>query len=292
MFVFTGHTENNRIIFKFNLSDLQRLLKDNLTDIAEAELQVRYKPQSQSQDDANEIQVDLFKVQAGRSSAEEEARVIHVDSKQLDLRRSALLPFDVTDAVQHWLHSSESRDGVEAKTGVFEVGIRSGHGDDQARLEQFLSGLQVNEGQEGAAGHRLLILSHSPSEIALQKYRRMRRQTLDHNYCRIVARQGQRQCCLKSWYVDFRRDLQWNWILEPQGYYANYCGGDCPYLWADDTHHTAVTGLYHSLNPASAAQPCCVTNELDSIIALYRAKSGAPMVEELSGMMATSCKCR
>ena len=288
--IFTGHTRNDRIIFKFSLSDLQRpLLNDNLTNIAEAELQVHYKPQGQSQDNANEIQVDLFKVQSGRSSAEEEARVIHVDSKQLDLSRSALLPFDVTDEVQHWLHSSQ--DGVEAKTGVFEVGIRSSHGDDQAQLEQLLSGLQVNESQ-GEAGHHLLVLSHSPLEIALQKHRRMRRQHLGTSFCSTKARRRGRQCCIHELFIDFRRDLQWNWIMEPKGYYPNYCSGDCPYMWADDTQHATVLGLYHSLNPAAAAQPCCVAKGLDSLVTLYRTKTGQPKVEELSGVVATSCKCR
>ena len=274
---------------KVNLSDIHGLLKDNLTDIAEAELQVHYKPQGQSQDNANEIQVDLFKVQSGRSSAEEEAQVIHVDSKQLDLRQSALLLFDVTDAVQQWLHSSE--DGVAAENGIFEVGVRSSHGDDHVRLQQLLGGLQVNQGEEGA-DHHLFVVSHSPAEVALQSRRRMRRQLLDHRFCGSDAQQLSRLCCLRSFYVDFRRDLQWNWIMEPKGYYANYCRGDCPYLWADDTYHTTVTGLYHSRNPTAAAQPCCVTKDLLSIIVLHRSKSGAPQVEELPGMVAASCKCR
>lgn len=48
-------------------------------------------------------------------------------------------------------------------------------------------------------------------------------------------------CCLRSLYIDFRRDLNWKWIHEPKGYKANFCSGSCPYLWSADNHYNMVS---------------------------------------------------
>ena len=61
-------------------------------------------------------------------------------------------------------------------------------------------------------------------------------------------------CCVRRLYIDFRQDLDWKWIHEPKGYYANYCSGPCPYLRSSDTTHSTVSGAHththtsHSLN--------------------------------------------
>lgn len=48
-------------------------------------------------------------------------------------------------------------------------------------------------------------------------------------------------CCLRSLYIDFRRDLNWKWIHEPKGYKANFCAGNCPYLWSANNHYNMVS---------------------------------------------------
>ena len=51
-------------------------------------------------------------------------------------------------------------------------------------------------------------------------------------------------CCVRRLYIDFRQDLDWKWIHEPKGYYANYCSGPCPYLRSSDTTHSTVSGAH------------------------------------------------
>lgn len=53
-------------------------------------------------------------------------------------------------------------------------------------------------------------------------------------------RNADQGCCLRSLYIDFRRDLNWKWIHEPKGYKANFCAGNCPYLWSADNHYNMV----------------------------------------------------
>lgn len=47
-------------------------------------------------------------------------------------------------------------------------------------------------------------------------------------------------CCVRPLYINFRQDLGWRWIHRPEGYYANFCSGPCPYLRSADTTHSSV----------------------------------------------------
>lgn len=63
-----------------------------------------------------------------------------------------------------------------------------------------------------------------------------------HIVCVCVCLSGSDQgCCLRSLYIDFRRDLNWKWIHEPKGYKANFCAGNCPYLWSANNHYNMVS---------------------------------------------------
>ena len=47
-------------------------------------------------------------------------------------------------------------------------------------------------------------------------------------------------CCVRSLYIDFRKDLGWKWIHKPTGYNANYCMGSCTYIWNTDNKYSQV----------------------------------------------------
>lgn len=142
-----------------------------------------------------------------------------------------------------------------------------------------------------------------------------------------LCRNVQDNCCLRSLYIDFKKDLGWRWIYEPKGYEANFCAGACPYLWSADTQHTKVQygvratvtdkdraghavfkgfvsyslsvfftcvlqvlGLYNSINPEASASPCCVSQDLEPLTILYYIGK-TPKIEQLSNMKVKSCKC-
>lgn len=65
----------------------------------------------------------------------------------------------------------------------------------------------------------------------------------------LLCRNVQDNCCLRSLYIDFKKDLGWRWIHEPKGYEANFCAGACPYLWSADTQHSKV--LYEGQGQSS-----------------------------------------
>lgn len=79
----------------------------------------------------------------------------------------------------------------------------------------------------------------------------------------VSSLRADQDCCLRSLYIDFRRDLNWKWIHEPKGYKANFCAGNCPYLWSANNHYNMVRKeimnaqklLFHD---SRALMECCV----------------------------------
>lgn len=58
--------------------------------------------------------------------------------------------------------------------------------------------------------------------------------------CLLACSNYEENCCVRPLYINFRQDLGWKWIHQPEGYYANFCSGPCPYLRSADTTHSSV----------------------------------------------------
>lgn len=138
----------------------------------------------------------------------------------------------------------------------------------------------------GQSPHLLLMLLPSYRLESQHKSHRQKR-ALDTAFC---SRNVQDNCCLRSLYIDFKKDLGWRWIHEPKGYNANFCAGACPYLWSADTQHSNILGLYNTINPEASASPCCVSQDLEPLTILYYIGK-TPKIEQLSNMIVKSCKC-
>lgn len=61
----------------------------------------------------------------------------------------------------------------------------------------------------------------------------------------LVCSNYEENCCVRPLYINFRQDLGWRWIHQPEGYYANFCSGPCPYLRSADTTHSSVSFSAH-----------------------------------------------
>ena len=281
------------------MSALQMRLSNNLSDIAEAELQVHFVPRhgdrgNQNRDVMNQIRVELSEVLPERSDATSGRRVVYIDGKQLDLRRSGQLSFDMTVVVRRWLEAHSSGNGVDGTQGVLEIGLHSSYNADQELLEQLATGLVPPGGLTQDLQPIVWISSHSFHPLARQHRQRQRRQTLSERFCSTPKRRVGRKCCLRQLFVDFHRDLGWN-ILQPHGFYASHCSGNCLLSWADETPHAQVTGSYYHRYPTAGVQPCCSPQTFDSLTVLYSKKeknSTVTLVETLPGMVALSCVCR
>uniref|UniRef100_A0A8C3UBR0 TGF-beta family profile domain-containing protein n=1 Tax=Catharus ustulatus TaxID=91951 RepID=A0A8C3UBR0_CATUS len=102
-------------------------------------------------------------------------------------------------------------------------------------------------------------------------------------------------CKPQRLYISFS-DVGWeNWIIAPQGYLANYCGGDCPFPLAaelNSTNHAVLQTMVHSLDPQGTPQPCCVPVRLSPISILYYDNSDNVVLRHYEDMVVDECGCR
>ncbi|XP_029026519.1 transforming growth factor, beta 1a [Betta splendens] len=196
------------------------------------------------------------------------------------------MSFDVTATLKEWLKGNEDKKGFELRlfcecedsgsqrTFGFDIsGIGKGRGD-TAVLEEL--------SKQPPYILTMSIPGNSSSHIAS----RSKRSTDTRDTCTAQTD----SCCVRSLYIDFRKDLGWKWINKPTGYHANYCMGSCTYIWNAENKYSQILALYKHHNPGASAQPCCVPQTLEPLPILYFV-GRQHKVEQLSDMIVKSCKC-
>ncbi|CAG0925268.1 unnamed protein product, partial [Notodromas monacha] len=107
---------------------------------------------------------------------------------------------------------------------------------------------------------------------------------------------ARRNCCVRRLFVSFK-DLGWDeWILYPDGYFANYCFGECrePNFAHFNTH---VLKDYRNLFQGTdeeyyeALSPCCSPTKLSSISLIYYDQKKRIIKRDLPKMRVDECGC-
>ncbi|XP_078515133.1 inhibin beta C chain-like [Lissotriton helveticus] len=103
-------------------------------------------------------------------------------------------------------------------------------------------------------------------------------------------------CCRRSFYVNFK-EIGWNnWIIKPEGYYMNYCKGQCPISLAGNpgtaaSFHTAVYNLIKANNVLASMGSCCVATHLQPLSLLYFDNSTNVIKKDIANMIVERCGC-
>ncbi|XP_044210956.1 transforming growth factor, beta 1a [Thunnus albacares] len=194
------------------------------------------------------------------------------------------LSFEVTETLQDWLKGTDDERGFELRQ-FCECGQTTGV------LKFDISGTKKVRGDQGAMQAMTeqppYILTMSiPQNVSSHLTSRKKRSTATKDTCTAQTE----TCCVRSLYIDFRKDLGWKWIHKPAGYYANYCMGSCTYIWNTENKYSQILALYKHHNPGASAQPCCVPQALEPLPILYYV-GRQHKVEQLSNMIVKSCKC-
>ncbi|XP_070685223.1 transforming growth factor, beta 1a [Pempheris klunzingeri] len=196
------------------------------------------------------------------------------------------LSFDVTETLQNWLQGTDDEQGFQLR--LF-CECSQAKADDGFSFE--ISGIGSDRGD--TAQIRIMtqqppyILTMSiPQNISSHLTSRKKRSTDTKDTCTAQTE----TCCVRSLYIDFRKDLGWKWIHKPTGYHANYCMGSCTYIWNAENKYSQILALYKHHNPGASAQPCCVPQALEPLPILYYV-GRQHKVEQLSNMIVKSCKC-
>ncbi|XP_051733538.1 transforming growth factor beta-1 proprotein isoform X1 [Ctenopharyngodon idella] len=261
-------TDNPGMHIWFNITDIKDKLGSNPM-LSQAELRMRIKDPHIT----SEQRLELYR-DTGDKARYLNSRFI---SNQMT---GKWISFDVTLTLKDWLLQTEAEQG-------FQVKVACGCNKDDFQFK--IAGLAVSSRgdkailEEQEPKPHLLVMSlpvdgHSPSKS------RIKRQTDG------VCTEKSEGCCVRSLYIDFRKDLGWKWIHEPSGYNANYCTGSCSYVWTSENKYSQVLALYRHHNPGASAQPCCVPQDLEPLTIIYYV-GRRHKVEQLSNMIVKTCKC-
>ncbi|KAM9377817.1 transforming growth factor beta-2 proprotein [Pholidichthys leucotaenia] len=271
--------------------------------LVKAEFRIFRAPNPQAR--ASEQRVEIY--QLLKPDEESTSTQRYIDSRTVQPRaKGAWISVEVTETIKDWVSDPENNLGL--KLGVHcpcctfipstnNIVLNKSEelealfaGVDDEQLRQMRKPGQVKGQVDFSTKTPHLILTLLPSDRVdnpAKKNRKKRAAATDTATC-SRSDQG---CCLRSLYIDFRRDLNWKWIHEPKGYKANFCAGNCPYLWSANNHYNMILPLYNKLNPEASATPCCVPQDLEPLTIMYFI-GRTPRVEQLSNMVVKSCKCR
>lgn len=193
------------------------------------------------------------------------------------------LSFDVTQTLKEWLQAPEEEQW-------FQLKLYCECGKDMEKFKFTISGLDRQRGDTGVLARNMqkphILVMSLPADRVSQLTSRKKRSPGTDQTCTDRSE----SCCVRSLYIDFRKDLGWKWIHEPTGYHANYCMGSCTYIWNAENKYSQILALYKHHNPGASAQPCCVPQVLDPLPILYYV-GRQHKVEQLSNMIVRTCKC-
>nr|AID65996.1 BMP 5-8b [Hydra vulgaris] len=103
------------------------------------------------------------------------------------------------------------------------------------------------------------------------------------------------RCDKHPLYIGFK-DLGWSdWIIAPDGYRANYCGGDCSFPLdnnANATNHAIIQTLVHMMYPEIIPKPCCAPNKLNTLQVLFLDERNNVVMKRYSNMIVQHCGCQ
>ncbi|XP_030759633.1 inhibin beta chain-like [Sitophilus oryzae] len=177
---------------------------------------------------------------------------------------------EVTQTVRKWLTES-SKD----KLRLFV---------DCSCCSQWRIHLFNEERQEKLNQNRPFLVIHTDPNTA----KRVRRRAID---CSVDSGN---QCCKQRFYVSFKA-LGWDdWVIAPQGYYANYCRGDCGHHRTPDTfvtYHTHVIEEARKTQHLSGMTPCCAPLKFSSMSLIYYGPESTIIKRDLPKMVVDECGC-
>ncbi|XP_060903108.1 transforming growth factor, beta 1a [Labrus mixtus] len=200
--------------------------------------------------------------------------------------RDKWLSFDVTETLQEWLKGTEDEHGFQVR-----LFCECSQASSDIGFSFEISGIGKERGDKALLNEMTqqppyIFTMSIPQNTSSHLTSRKKRSTDTKDTCTAQTE----TCCVRSLYIDFRKDLGWKWIHKPTGYLANYCMGSCTYIWNAENKYSQILALYKHHNPGASAQPCCVPQALEPLSIIYYVGRQHKM-EQLSNMIVKSCKC-
>ncbi|XP_038044317.1 growth/differentiation factor 8-like [Patiria miniata] len=171
---------------------------------------------------------------------------------------------ELTDVVTEWIDSPGTNNGL--KIELYDDGgnsvVVTGLTDDEETKKPFL-------------------------QLRLHDARRRRSRRAAGLIC--MENQPAERCCRYPLRVVFA-DFQWDWILMPKAYEANYCSGLCPRMRLQQYTHTKIMSMVNP-PPEGYMGPCCSASDMSPLTVLYFDDNADIKYSLLTNMVVESCSC-
>lgn len=242
-----------------------RLYKERITTLVDTEESVR---------------VEVYVITYPQLSYYGEELPQYISAKSVSSETEGFITFNMTSAIKDWLIR------YSAAVGSIELSVRIRYPEAIDGETEFLPSVGFAV-ENNTTTPQFIVNTYE------QESNRERRQSptsrISSQYC--LDNPNEQKCCLRSLEINFRRDFNWSWIIEPQSFYANYCEGLCPRYWGHANEHSWFLSVYLESNPTGAVEPCCVPDKFISLplLALYERKS---VMYSLDDVRVDSCICR
>lgn len=112
------------------------------------------------------------------------------------------------------------------------------------------------------------------------KRRRKRQDSMD-----CTESSNVKECCRYPLWVDFAQ-LNWEWIIAPKGFHANYCNGECRMGYLPENAHSTIS---HQVG--TQATPCCSPSQLEAQDLLYFSQELQILKTKIPNMKVLKCSC-
>ncbi|PIO38140.1 hypothetical protein AB205_0045720, partial [Aquarana catesbeiana] len=217
----------------------------------QAELRI-FRKKSTKLTEGKEIRVELYRVDSNISSRFLDSMYVWITNDD------DWISFDVTESIKQWLSGIASPPTNERQSFRLQMPCSCSSITEDEKIE--IGGFSLKRGDMQELSRNefppYLLITYTPAGRMEQNPSTRRRRAVDEEYCRTNSGKN---CCVKPLYINFRKDLGWKWIHEPKGYEANYCLGNCPFIWSMDKQYSKKaqikSGTYervHNRFPASS----------------------------------------
>ena len=231
-----------------------------------------------------------------------ESKWYYVNAVNTSSNYKGWITVNVSEALLHWTQNPEDNKGlylsVHLNNNVYtqkmrpaDVGIVSS--EYSPEKQPFIVGFfretgNINRTNSRRRNHntdnaRARRMETTSKKVQLNPY-------VDHS----TIQKSKGSCSMKSIYVSFR-EMKWdNYILEPDGYDARFCSGDCSFplhAHTNATNHAIIQTLVHLVHPKKVPKPCCVPKQLSPISVLYAASETRIVFKKYIDMIVKTCAC-
>ena len=259
-----GSVCGNKVESKFYQCNSDRLPTTNAA-IKTALLQLYYNPLTARRQD---IIISAYQLTESCTRRGGYNRIL-LDTKRLTCTRSDYVEFDITRAVKTWATRKSENYGIEVEV-VSDGCNRSPY---RYTTTPYSMYLQPNGSNVPLERRPTLFVT---SDIGYSVYTtrgRRRRQTLDSRFCKSLHPKNT-NCCIRDFKLNLKKDLDWDWIVQPKVINVNQCSGLCPPTWADDANHTQVSFTQQHSRDTLATRVSNVSNSISDHQPIPYAESG------------------